>query len=102
MLGGFGQGRISSPTVQEGAVGAAGLGTLAALLVEGSQGEAGPQVGGVGSQSLAILVLGLRQFVLAQVQAARPTRDWDARYGKATGSWTTNMFVEAAYRSLSK
>lgn len=41
-------------------------------------------------------------MTLAQVQAARPTRDWDARYGKETGSWTTTMFVEAAYRSLSK
>jgi glyoxylase-like metal-dependent hydrolase (beta-lactamase superfamily II) len=37
-----------------------------------------------------------------QVKAARPTRDYDARYGKATGAWTTNMFVEAAYRSLGK
>lgn len=39
---------------------------------------------------------------LAQVKAARPTRDWDARYGKSAGPWTTDMFVEAAYRSLSK
>jgi len=37
---------------------------------------------------------------LAQVKAARPTRDYDARYGKTTGPWTTEMFVEAAYRSL--
>ena len=37
---------------------------------------------------------------LAQVKAARPTRDYDARYGKTTGAWTTDMFVEAAYRSL--
>ena len=37
---------------------------------------------------------------LAQVKAARPTRDYDARYGKTTGPWTTDMFVEAAYRSL--
>jgi len=41
-------------------------------------------------------------MTLEQVKAARPTRDWDARYGKDTGVWTTNMFVEAAYRSLSK
>ena len=43
-----------------------------------------------------------RKMSLDQVKAARPTRDWDARYGKEAGAWTTNMFVEAAYRSLSK
>ena len=37
---------------------------------------------------------------LAQIKAARPTRDYDARYGTQTGPWTTDMFVEAAYRSL--
>ena len=39
---------------------------------------------------------------LEQVKAARPTRDWDARYGRDTGDWTTSMFVEAAYQSLKK
>ena len=43
-----------------------------------------------------------RGMTLEQVKAAQPTRDYDARYGKKTGSWTTDMFVEAAYRSLSK
>ncbi len=43
-----------------------------------------------------------RKMTLDQVKAARPTRDWDARYGKETGAWTTGMFVEAAYRSLAK
>jgi glyoxylase-like metal-dependent hydrolase (beta-lactamase superfamily II) len=37
---------------------------------------------------------------LAQVQAARPTADYDTRYGVLTGPWTTNMFVEAVYTSL--
>ncbi len=41
-------------------------------------------------------------MTLDQVKAARPTRDWDARYGRETGAWTTDMFVEAAYRSLSQ
>ena len=41
-----------------------------------------------------------RGLTLEQVKAARPTRDWDARYGKDTGPWTTAMFVEAAYKSL--
>jgi glyoxylase-like metal-dependent hydrolase (beta-lactamase superfamily II) len=43
-----------------------------------------------------------RGMTLDQVKAARPTRDWDARYGRDTGAWTTAMFVEAAYRSLGK
>ena len=38
---------------------------------------------------------------LDQVKAARPTLDWEPRYGSTTGSWTTAMFVEAVYRSLS-
>ena len=37
---------------------------------------------------------------LAQVKAARPTADYDARYGATTGRWTTDMFVEAVFRSL--
>jgi len=43
-----------------------------------------------------------RGMTLEQVKAARPTRDYDTRYGKDTGSWTTEMFVEAAYASLMK
>ncbi|MGH9254885.1 MAG: MBL fold metallo-hydrolase [Vicinamibacterales bacterium] len=39
-------------------------------------------------------------MTLEQVKAARPTLDYDTRYGKDTGAWTTNMFVEAAYESL--
>jgi len=39
---------------------------------------------------------------LQQVKAARPTRDFDGRYGSTTGSWTTEMFIEAVYRSLTK
>ncbi len=41
-------------------------------------------------------------MTLAQVKAARPTRDYDARYGSTSGPWTTDMFVEAAYQSLRK
>jgi cyclase len=43
-----------------------------------------------------------KKMTIAQVKAARPTRDWDARYGTDAGPWTTEMFVDAAYRSLSK
>jgi glyoxylase-like metal-dependent hydrolase (beta-lactamase superfamily II) len=37
---------------------------------------------------------------LAQVQAAKPTMEYDPIYGATTGSWTTEMFVEAIYRDL--
>jgi cyclase len=40
-------------------------------------------------------------MTLDQVKASRPTRDYDPRYGATTGFWTTDAFVEAAYRSLS-
>lgn len=39
-------------------------------------------------------------MTLDQVKAVRPTFEWDARYGMKTGDWTTEMFVEAAYRDL--
>jgi cyclase len=42
-----------------------------------------------------------RGMTLEQVKAARPTRDYDPIYGNSTGNWTTDMFVEAAYKSLS-
>ena len=40
-------------------------------------------------------------LTLDQVKAARPTRDYDPRYGSTAGAWTTDMFVEAVYKSLS-
>ena len=40
-------------------------------------------------------------MTLEQVKAARPSRDYDTEYGSNTGPWTTEMFVEAVYRSLS-
>jgi cyclase len=39
-------------------------------------------------------------MTLAQVRAARPTLDFDGRYGSTTGPWTTDMFIEAVYRTL--
>jgi glyoxylase-like metal-dependent hydrolase (beta-lactamase superfamily II) len=41
-----------------------------------------------------------RGMTLAEVRTARPTLDFDARYGSTTGPWTTGMFVEAVYRTL--
>ena len=40
-----------------------------------------------------------RKLTLEQIKASGPTREYDPRYGRSTG-WTTDMFVEAAYRSL--
>lgn len=42
-----------------------------------------------------------RGMTLDQVKAARPTLDYDGIYGTAPRGWTTNQFVEAAYRELS-
>jgi cyclase len=42
-----------------------------------------------------------RGMTLEQVKAAKPTRDYDPLYGSTTGFWTTDMFVEAVYKSLS-
>ena len=39
---------------------------------------------------------------LDQVKAAGLTRDYDGRYGANAGPWTTEMFIEAAYQSLSE
>ena len=39
-------------------------------------------------------------MTLAQVKAARPTLDFDGRYGATAGPWTTDMFVDAVYRTL--
>ena len=38
---------------------------------------------------------------LAEVKAARPTQDYDGRYGSTTGEWTTEKFVEAVFTNLS-
>jgi hypothetical protein len=39
---------------------------------------------------------------LEQVKAARVTADYDPRYGATTGPWTTDMFVDAVFRDLSR
>ncbi len=43
-----------------------------------------------------------RGLTVEQVKAAKPTFDYDGLYGSTTGPWTTDKFIEAAYRSLSK
>jgi glyoxylase-like metal-dependent hydrolase (beta-lactamase superfamily II) len=42
-----------------------------------------------------------RRMTLEQVKAARLVRDYEGRYGATQGFWTTDAFVEAAYKSLS-
>jgi hypothetical protein len=39
---------------------------------------------------------------LDQIQATSPTRGYTRRYGADSGPWTTKMFVEAVYRSLTR
>jgi cyclase len=39
-------------------------------------------------------------MTLEQVKAAKPTADYDPRYGSTTGPWTTEMFIEAVYTTL--
>jgi glyoxylase-like metal-dependent hydrolase (beta-lactamase superfamily II) len=41
-------------------------------------------------------------MTLEQVKAAKPTLDYDPRYGSDKGPWTSAMFVEAVYRDLSQ
>jgi len=40
-----------------------------------------------------------RKMTLAQVKAAKPSEDWDPRFG-TDPSWTPDMFVEAIYKNL--
>jgi glyoxylase-like metal-dependent hydrolase (beta-lactamase superfamily II) len=39
-------------------------------------------------------------MTLQQVKAAKPTMDYDLRFGSTNGAWTTDMFVEAVYKTL--
>jgi glyoxylase-like metal-dependent hydrolase (beta-lactamase superfamily II) len=39
-------------------------------------------------------------LTLQQVIERKPTFGYEARFGSTTGPWTTNMFIEAVYRSL--
>jgi glyoxylase-like metal-dependent hydrolase (beta-lactamase superfamily II) len=41
-----------------------------------------------------------RKMTLDQIKAARPAKPYETRYGGTSGSWTTNDFVEAVYKSL--
>ena len=43
-----------------------------------------------------------RGLSLEAIKEARPTLDWDPRYGTDTGFWTTSMFIEAIYRDMTR
>ena len=40
-------------------------------------------------------------MTLEQVKNARPTKDYDPRWGATSGFWTTDQFVDAIYKNLS-
>ncbi len=42
-----------------------------------------------------------RGMSIEQVVAERPTYGYEGRFGSDAGAWTTEMFIEAVYRSLS-
>jgi glyoxylase-like metal-dependent hydrolase (beta-lactamase superfamily II) len=41
-----------------------------------------------------------RGMSLEAIQAAKPSSDYDGRYGATSGAWTTANFIEAVYRTL--
>jgi cyclase len=43
-----------------------------------------------------------KKMTLDQIKAADPAKPYRARYGATSGTWTTNDFVEAVYRSLTR
>jgi cyclase len=43
-----------------------------------------------------------RGMTLPQVKAADPAQGFKGRYGSESGTWTTDMFIEAVYSSLAK
>jgi glyoxylase-like metal-dependent hydrolase (beta-lactamase superfamily II) len=49
-----------------------------------------------------IQAMAKKGMTLAQVKAARPTADYDGRYGATSGFWTTDMFIEAVYATIER
>jgi cyclase len=47
-----------------------------------------------------LLAMIKKGMTLEQIKAARPTLDYDPLFGESSGSWTNDMFIEAAYKSL--
>ena len=67
-------------------------------LTQDLEDEAGQEPG---PASACLAALGLTwPCTLEQVKAARPTRDYDPRWGATSGFNTTDNFVEAVYKTL--
>jgi len=49
-----------------------------------------------------VLAMIAKGATLEQVKAARPTADYDTRYGATTGTWTTDKFIESVFKDLSR
>ncbi|MEQ1759942.1 MAG: MBL fold metallo-hydrolase [Vicinamibacterales bacterium] len=49
-----------------------------------------------------ILAMISKGMTLEQVRAANPVLDYEGIYGAGTGTWTTDMFVTAVYRDVSR
>jgi glyoxylase-like metal-dependent hydrolase (beta-lactamase superfamily II) len=49
-----------------------------------------------------IQALVAKGMTLEQVKAARPSLDYDGRYGATSGFWTTDKFIEAVYKNLAQ
>jgi cyclase len=49
-----------------------------------------------------VLAMIAKGATLEQVKAARPTADYDTRYGATIGTWTTDKFIEAVFKDLSR
>ncbi len=47
-----------------------------------------------------IQAMASKHMTLEQVKAAKPTFDYDGRYGATSGAWTTGEFIEAVYRDV--
>ncbi len=43
-----------------------------------------------------------QKMTLDQIKAAAPAKAWEPQFGAKSGPWTTNDFVEAVYKSLTK
>ena len=43
-----------------------------------------------------------RGMTLAEIKAAHPAKAYEGRYGATSGSWTTDNFVEAVYKGLTR
>jgi hypothetical protein len=48
-----------------------------------------------------VAAMAKKGMTLDQIKAARPSRDYDGRFGR-NPAWTPNQFVEAIFKTLDK